>query len=146
MKSTLESSTKTFMSTMIGQYVSLLILQFLHYNKNLFHDLVFPYVRVMMQPSDTNLCRYYVCEYMYRVIACFDGSKFKEKVCAHTTATTCSSYCSYSLIRFLYFCSHSLVHWQHRGRKKPRGSFIPQDRKSPINSRTIMQISFRQGY
>jgi hypothetical protein len=134
--STLESSTKTFMFTMIGHYVSLLILQFLHYNKNLFHDLVFPFVQVMTQPSDTNLCRYYACEFMHRVIACADGSKFEEKVRAHTTTTTCSSYCSYSPIRFLFFCSYSLVDFQHQGN-------IPEDKTNLIDTRTITWISSR---
>jgi hypothetical protein len=78
------------MSTMIGQYVSYLI-RFLQYNKNLFHDLLFPYLQVMTQPSGTNLCRYYVCEYMHRVSASADGSKFEEKVCAQCTAITCNS-------------------------------------------------------
>jgi hypothetical protein len=68
---------------------------------------------------------------MHRVTACADGSKFEEKVLAHSTATTCSSYCSYSSIQFLFFCSYSFVDWQHQGR-------IPRDRKNPIDSRTIM--------
>jgi hypothetical protein len=70
-----------------------------------------------------------------------DGSKFEEKVCAHTTATTCSSYYSYSsilillfiflvgfqhqgkivlivhILLFLFFCSYSLVGFQHQGKK-----------------------------
>jgi hypothetical protein len=98
MISTSTSWTKNFMFTMIGQYVLLLILQFLHYNKNLFHNLVFPYVQVMMQPSSTNLFVCYVCEYMHHVTAYANGSKFEEKVHAHTTSYC---YCSYSLVLIL---------------------------------------------
>jgi hypothetical protein len=60
--------------------------------KTYFHDLFFPYAQVMTQPSGTNLCTYYVCKYMHRVIACADGGKFEEKARVHTTATTCCSY------------------------------------------------------
>jgi hypothetical protein len=67
------------------------------------HDLVFLYVQVMTQRSSTNLCEYYVCEYMHLVIAYTDSTKFEEKVRADTTATTCTSYCSYSSIHILLF-------------------------------------------
>jgi hypothetical protein len=93
----------------------------------------------MTQPSSTNLCGYHVCEYMHCVAACADDGKFEEKVHAHTTATTCSSYYSYSPIWFLFFCSYFLVDFQHEGN-------IPRDRTNTIDIRTIMWISFIRGY
>jgi hypothetical protein len=61
---------------MIGLYLSLLII-FLHYDKKVFHDMVFPYVQGMAQPSGTNLFGYYVCEFMHHLTACADGGKFE---------------------------------------------------------------------
>jgi hypothetical protein len=76
------------------------------------------------------------CEFMHHLTACVDGGKFEEKVRAHTIATTCSSYCSYSPIRFLFFCSYSLVDFWRQGN-------IPRDKINLIDTRTIMWISSR---
>jgi hypothetical protein len=43
------------------------------------------------------------------------------------------------ILWFLFFCSYSLVDFQHEGK-------IPRDRTNSIDSRTIMLISSRRDY
>jgi hypothetical protein len=73
-------SKRTFIFTMISQYVSCsqISCQFLQYNKKIFHNFVFAYV--LTQSSSTKLCEYYVCDLMHIFSSHVPGTNLKEMV------------------------------------------------------------------
>lgn len=71
-------------------------LHFLQYNTKISHNFVFAYVQCMTKPSGTNLCGYYICEFMHDASSLADRvdnicGRFDEKVRVHSTATIGSS-------------------------------------------------------
>ena len=74
------NSKRTFMSTMISQYVSCsqISRHFSEYNKKI-HNSVFTYVQCLRQPIGTNLCGYYVCDFIH-TSASLD-SNLDDRVC-----------------------------------------------------------------
>jgi hypothetical protein len=101
----------------------------------------------MTQPSGTNLYRCYVCEYMHRVTACANGSKFEEKVRAHTTTTTCSSYYSYSLVLILLFIFFGRLATSRKDFSREKIQLIQEHLCRFLLDEVINQgESFRQAY